>query len=160
MTQPTLTERVTILEQKVNEFASLPSRVAGVELQIVQLRGEMQGGFSAVRQEMAVMRDDLRSELHRELHGIRSELGGIREELGGNRGEFEGIRGELGGIHGELGDINEELDGIHGELDNIHGELNGLRAEVRAGDEETRRYMRVLYEDLIARIAALGDVRR
>ena len=118
MTQPTLTERVTILEQKVNEFASLPSRVAGVELQIVQLRGEMQGGFSAVRQEMAVMADDLRTELHHGLHGIR------------------------------------------GELDGIHGELDGLRAEIRAGDEETRRYMRVLYEDLIARIAALGDVRR
>ena len=71
MTEPTLTERVTILEQKVNEFASLPSRVAGVELQIVHLRDEMQVGFSAVRQEMAVMRDDLRTELHRELHGIR-----------------------------------------------------------------------------------------
>jgi len=181
MTQPTLTERVTILEQKVNEFASLPSRVAGVELQIVQLRGEMQGGFSAVRQEMAVMRDDLRSELHRELHGIRSELGGIREELGGNRGELDGIheelgsiRGELDGIHGELGGIHGELDGIHGELGSIrgelggiHGELNGihgkfdgLRTEIRTGDEETRRYMRVLYEDLIARIAALGDARR
>ena len=146
MTEPTLTERVTILEQKVNEFASLPSRVAGVELQIVQLRGEMQVGFSAVRQEMAAMRDDLRTELHRELHGIREELHGIREEL-------DGIHGALDGIHGEL-------DGIHGELDGIHGELNGLRVEIRAGDKETRRYMRVLHEDLITRIATLGDARR
>ena len=183
MTEPTLTERVTILEQKVNEFASLPSRVAGVELQIVQLRDEMQGGFSAVRQEMAVLRDDLRSELHRELHGIREELGGIRGELNGVRGELngihgrlsgvrgeldgihgklDGIRGELDGIHGTLSGVRAELDGIRGELDGIRGELNGLRglrAEIREGDEETRRFMRVLHEDLIVRIAALGDAR-
>ena len=169
MTEPTLTERVTILEQKVNEFASLPSRVAGVELQIVQLRDEMQGGFSAVRQEMAVLRDDLRSELHRELHGIREELGGIRGELNGVRGELNGIhgrlsgvRGELDGIHGTLSGVRAELDGIRGELDGIRGELNGLRglrAEIREGDEETRRFMRVLHEDLIVRIAALGDAR-
>jgi chromosome segregation ATPase len=155
MTEPTLTERVTILEQKVNEFASLPSRVAGVELQIVQLRDEMQGGFSAVRQEMAVLRDDLRSELHHELHGIREELGGIR-------GELSGVRGELDGIHGTLSGVRAELDGIRGELDGIRGELNGLRglrAEIREGDEETRRFMRVLHEDLIVRIAALGDAR-
>ena len=30
-----------------------------------------------------------------------------------------------------------------------------LRAEIRQGDEETRRYMRVLHEDVIARLAAL-----
>jgi hypothetical protein len=30
-----------------------------------------------------------------------------------------------------------------------------LRAEIRAGDEETRRFMRVLHEDVIARIAAI-----
>ena len=34
------------------------------------------------------------------------------------------------------------------------------RAEIRQGDEETRRYMRVLHEDVIARIAAPGDARR
>jgi hypothetical protein len=198
MTEPTLTERVTILEQKVNEFASLPSRVAGVELQIVHLRDEVQVGFSAVRQEMAVMRDDLRSELHRGLHGIRGELNGVRGELDGIHGTLNGVRGELDGIHGTLNGVRGELDGIHGtlsgvrgELDGIHGTLNGvrgeldgihgtlsgvrgeldgirgelnglrgLRAEIREGDEETRRFMRVLHEDLIARIVALGNARR
>ena len=86
MTDRTLTERVRILEQKVEDHASLPARVAGVELQILQLRDEMRAEFSAVRQE--------------------------------------------------------------------------LRAEIRQGDEETRRYMRVLHEEVIARIAALGDARR
>jgi len=104
MAGPTLTQRVEILEQTVAELASLPARMAAVELQIVQLRDEMQVGFSAVRQEMAVMRDDLRTELK--------------------------------------------------------STAESLRADIREGDEETRRYMRVLHEDVIARIAALGDARR
>ena len=32
-----------------------------------------------------------------------------------------------------------------------------VREEIRQGDEETRRYMRVLYEDVTARIAVLGE---
>jgi hypothetical protein len=34
-----------------------------------------------------------------------------------------------------------------------------LREEIRTGDEETRRFMRVLHEDVISRIAALGNQR-
>jgi hypothetical protein len=79
-----------------------------VELQIVQLRDELHAGFSAVRQEMAVMRDDLRSELKSTAVSLHAEI----------------------------------------------------RAEIRSGDEETRRYMRVLHEDIITRIAALSDPRR
>ncbi len=42
----------------------------------------------------------------------------------------------------------------------LQSTAESLRAEIRQGDEETRRYMRVLHEDVIARIAALGDARR
>jgi hypothetical protein len=34
-----------------------------------------------------------------------------------------------------------------------------LREEIRAGDEETRRFMRVLHEDLVGRIATLAESR-
>ena len=129
MTEPTLTNRVTILEQKLEDLASLPARVAGVELQIVQLRDEMRLGFSAVRQEMAGLREDL-------LGTIRQGDDGVREEL---RAEMRELRGEL---RGEMQRLREEL-----------------RAEIREGDQETRRYMRVLQEDVIARIAALSNGR-
>jgi len=33
----------------------------------------------------------------------------------------------------------------------------GLRAEIRAGDEETRRLMRVLHEDVIARLSLIQE---
>ena len=82
MSEPFLTERVEILEKKVEALETLPARVTAVELQIVQLREEMRGDFLAVR------------------------------------------------------------------------------ADIRAGDEETRRYMRVLHEEVISQIALLQEGRR
>jgi hypothetical protein len=111
MARRTLTQ-VEILEQKVEQLETLPARVAAVELQILLLRDEARGEFSAVRQEIVTLRAELRHEFRHELHlGLQNTA----------------------------------------EL---------LRAEIRQGDEETRRYMRVLHEDVIARIAALGDARR
>ena len=112
MPHRTLTQRVEILEQKVEQLETLPARVAAVELQILLLRDEVRGEFSAVRQEIATLGEELRHEFRHELR---------------------------------LG---------------LQNTAESLRAEVRQGDEETRRYMRVLHEDVIARIAALGDARR
>jgi hypothetical protein len=41
---------VTFLEQQMQERADLPARVAGVELQILQLRDEMRVEISATRE--------------------------------------------------------------------------------------------------------------
>ena len=54
----------------MQELRELPARVAGVELQVLQLREEMQVAFSA-----------LRSELHEEVGGLRGEMHGIRDDL-------------------------------------------------------------------------------
>lgn len=35
--------------------------------------------------------------------------------------------------------------------------IETLRQEIRAGDEETRRFMRILHEEVIQRIQLLGD---
>ena len=130
MPELTLTDRVTILERKVEDLASLPARVAAVELQILQLRDEMRLGFSAVRQDMAGLREEL-------LNTIRQGDDAVREEL---HAEMLELRGEL---HGGMQRLNDEL-----------------RAEIREGDQETRRYMRVLHEDVIVRITALADNRQ
>ena len=58
-----LEQRVTMLEEQMQELRELPARVAGVDLQILQLREEMQEAFSATR-----------SELRGEMHSIRDEL--------------------------------------------------------------------------------------
>ena len=41
----------------------------------------------------------------------------------------------------------------------MHDEFSAIRQEMRAGDEETRTLMRVLHEDVINRIALLGEGR-
>ena len=46
-----LEQRVTILEQQMQELKELPARVTGLESQVLQLRGEMRDGFSAIRSE-------------------------------------------------------------------------------------------------------------
>lgn len=43
--------------------------------------------------------------------------------------------------------------------DEMRSEFSVTRAEAHAGDEETRRYMRVLHEDVITRIAVLQEGR-
>jgi hypothetical protein len=70
-----------MLEEQMQELRELPARVAGVELQIVQLRHEMQEAFSATRSEFGGKvnglhgrMDGLRDELRTETHGIRDEL--------------------------------------------------------------------------------------
>jgi VIT1/CCC1 family predicted Fe2+/Mn2+ transporter len=71
-----LTERVEVLEMKMASFEELPARVAGVESQLVQLRTEMRGEFSAVRGEMREMEGRLRQEMkagHAELRVLNEE---------------------------------------------------------------------------------------
>jgi hypothetical protein len=58
-----LTERVEVLEMKVGVLEELPARMSAVEAQIVQLRTEMRGEFSAVRQEMRALNDETRAEI-------------------------------------------------------------------------------------------------
>jgi predicted nucleic acid-binding Zn-ribbon protein len=41
----------------------------------------------------------------------------------------------------------------------VREEFAALRMEIRTGDLETRRFMRVLHEDVISRIAAIGEGR-
>ena len=87
-----LSQRMDIVEQKVAALEALPARVSALELAVSDLRTEMQAEFSAVRQEMVSMEQN-------------------------------------------------------------------LRTEIRTGDEETRRFMRVLHEDVIHRITLLGERR-
>jgi hypothetical protein len=90
MPDRSLAARVENLERRVELLKALPERVSSVELQIVHLRGEMRGQFSAARHEL------------------------------------EEIRAEL-------------------------------RTEIQAGDAETRRYMRVLHEEVLSRIAIIQE---
>lgn len=80
MAETILTRRVEMLEQKVQSLETLPARVEAVELQIVQLRDEMRGEFSAVRQEMNAMGSALGMEIRAVDEALRAEIRAGDEE--------------------------------------------------------------------------------
>jgi chaperonin cofactor prefoldin len=59
MERGSLESRVEILEQQVELLKDLPQRMATVEAQIVQLRTEMNGGFSALSYAINRMHTEL-----------------------------------------------------------------------------------------------------
>jgi hypothetical protein len=75
-----LKRRVEILEGNMDQLQEVPIRLAAVEAQIVQLRGEMQGGFSAFRTEMREAADKLRTEIHESADRLRIEMRAVNDE--------------------------------------------------------------------------------
>jgi len=67
MQDRSLDERVEILERKVEMLETLPDRVTRMELQLVQLRDEMRGEFSAVRGEIRTGDEETRRVLREEI---------------------------------------------------------------------------------------------
>ena len=72
---------------------------------------------------------------------VREEFSAVREEM---RALGETLRAEIRGLG----------ESLRGESQSL---AETLRAEIRAGDDETRRQMRVLHEAVIARFALLDE---
>jgi len=53
-------------------------------------------------------------------------------------------------------EVRSEFSAVRAE---IRAGDEGLRADIRAGDEETRRLMRVLHEDVIARLSLIQETK-
>jgi hypothetical protein len=95
----------------------------------VEILEQLPGRITALEVQIVHLRHDMRAEFS----AIRSEV-----RAGGDR-VVQTLREEIG-----VG--NERV-------------VQTLRKEMRDGDEETRRFMRILYEDLVARIEILGGKR-
>jgi len=138
MAEKSLEERVAMLEARDEILKQLPDRVTAVEEQILQLRDEMRAEFSASRAKarageegvVRTLRDEIREGNERVMQTLRED---IRE---GDERVVQTLRE----------DIREGDERV----------IQTLREEIREGDEETRRFMRVLYEDLVERIEILG----
>ena len=76
----------------------------------------------------------------------------FREE---GRSEFSAVRAEFrAGDEGLRVEMTAGDESLRAEFRAV---AEGLRAEIRAGDEETRRLMRVLHEDVIARLSLIQE---
>lgn len=80
MPERSLAERVESLEQNVGDLQSLPERVAGVGSQILQLRGEMHGEFSAIREELLTKLEHAVAALRQDNEGTRNQARVLHEE--------------------------------------------------------------------------------
>jgi len=75
-----LTERVEVLEMKAELLGEVPARLSAVESQIVHLRTEMRGEFSAVRQEMSELGTGLRQEMRGLETNLRQDMRALNDE--------------------------------------------------------------------------------
>ncbi len=85
--------RVQMLEERVTSLEELPPRMAGLELQIVQLRTEMHAEFSAVRGQICsvdVRLESVEAGLREEIRSVET---GLREEI---RSVETGLRQAIG----------------------------------------------------------------
>jgi len=67
MSRESLEARMDRLERRVDALEQLPQRMDALTAQIVQLRGEMRSGFSAIRQELRGVDEDIRRTLREEI---------------------------------------------------------------------------------------------
>ena len=161
MARSTLTHRVERLEHTAGELVTLPQRVTGVERELAALRLELRTAIEplATRGELRAITEPLvtRDELCAITDTLvtRDELRAITDTLV-TRDEFRAVTDALV-TRDEFHAVTEPLvtrDELRATTDALAAQL---RAEIREGDEETRRYMRVLHEDLIDRIKTLGE---
>jgi hypothetical protein len=122
-------ERVVRLEKQMSALQHLPKKVDDLALQVSQLHSEMTGEFSAIRHEMDAQSATLRGEM------------ATRDEVAAG---FAAVRADM-------------AEGFTAPTGALARAVAGLREEIRAGDEETRRQMRVLHEDLVGRIALVQE---
>jgi hypothetical protein len=94
---------------------------------------------------------------------VELQISQFREEV---RAEFSATRSEMGECESRLrAAIREGAEQLRSEMRDCEGRLRAemrdgaeqLRAEMRSLNQETLSHMRVLHEDVIARIAVLGE---
>jgi hypothetical protein len=84
------------------------------------------------------------------LEGDVNALRQLPEQVSAVAADLAALRGDVTRLHGDV----TQLRG------NVRAEFAAVREEIRTGDEETRRQMRVLHEEVISRIALLDEGRK
>lgn len=154
MNRPDLAGRIATVEHRMDSierrwdasFAAFTTQILQSNRETRQeilatLRGEMEVSGGTLRGEMEVLGENLRGEMQT----LGGELRGEMETLGGSlRGEMEALGASL----------RDEMHTLHGITVRRFEKLETALAE---GDDETRRFMKILHEDTLNRIALLGE---
>jgi outer membrane murein-binding lipoprotein Lpp len=98
-------------------------------------------------------------ELPARMDRLESQIVQLRAE---NRAEFSAIRGDIATLHSRTDGLQTDVTGLRSEVGELRSEVGELRndvGELRNDVGSLRTHMLVLHEDVITRIAALGEVR-
>jgi predicted nucleic acid-binding Zn-ribbon protein len=88
------------------------------------------------------------------LSALPQAMASVTLRLTDMEGRLTDVEGRLTNVEGRLTNVEAEIVQLRTEM---RDEFSALRQEMRAGDEETRYFMRILHEEVLARIAAIGE---
>ena len=102
------------------------------------------------------------------LEKVAESLAPLPAQMAAMNGRMADVEGRLGNVESQIVQLRDALDVRTSEIleviDSASKATQTMHDEVirtvKDGDEETRRQMRVLHEDLVERIGRLGESRR
>ena len=158
MQLPPLRKRVERLENQVDQLVDLPARMdafearlGACEVQILQLRGEMRAEFVAVRGQIAsfeTRQSSLEAKMNEGLATLEAKMDKGHASLEAK------INQSHASLEVRINDVQASLDA------RIKESYASLESKIAEGDAETRAFMRILHEDLVQRIAVIGEQRQ
>ncbi len=91
------------------------------------------------------------------LEGDVNALRQLPEQVSAVAADLAALRGDVTQLQGDVTQLKLDITETRGE---VRAEFAAVRDEIRTGDEETRRQMRILHEEVISRIALLDEGRK
>ena len=91
------------------------------------------------------------------LRQLPDQVSAVAADLAALRGDVTQLQGDVSQLRGDLTELRGDFTQFQGE---VRAEFAAVRDEIRTGDEETRRQMRILHEEVISRIALLAEGRK
>ena len=98
---------------------------------------------------------DLSTQILQFREEVNADVSGVKAEVGDLRGEMHTLRDEL---RGEVHGIRDELRGeMHGIRDELHADMASMHRDLAGAILASQAQTLTLHEDLVERIARLGE---
>jgi peptidoglycan hydrolase CwlO-like protein len=98
--------------------------------------------------------------LERDVNALRhlpEKVSAVAADLAALRGDVTQLQSDVTQLRGDVTQFRSNVTQFQGD---VRAEFAAVRDEIRTGDEETRRQMRILHEEVISRIALLDEGRK
>jgi len=149
-----LAKRIERLEEQMTSLQDLPGRVADLTSRFQQFRDETRLNFSAMQSEVRHVSHELDS-LRTEFQGLRNDTA---QQLGSIRAEFRQFRSA---ISEQVQSLRNEFQGLRDEFQHLGEDtaqqFQSLRTDFQVLRTDVKTEMRILYEDLVDRLALLQE---